>query len=66
MFRHLICGNNYNWLLNLNLDLRNTVDWDRKRLVDVNAGKTQLDSFDRSSCTGVNHVKMDGGNGCYS
>ena len=42
------------------------MDWDRKRLVDFNAGKTQLDSFDRSSCTGVNHVKMDGGNGCYS
>ena len=41
-------------------DLRDTVDWDRKWLVDFNAGKTQLVSFDRSKNTGAIHVKMDG------
>ena len=30
----------------LESDLRGTVDWDRKWLVDFNAGKTQLVSFD--------------------
>ena len=32
----------------LEFDLQDTVDWGRKCLVDFNAGKTQLDSFDRS------------------
>ena len=32
----------------LECDLRDTVDWGRKWLVDFNAGKTQLVSFDRS------------------
>ena len=41
-------------------DLRDTVDWGRKWLVDFNAGKTQLDSFDRSKNTGAIDVKMDG------
>ena len=41
--RHLICGNNLNWLLNLNL-IYETLDWDRKWLVDFSAGKTQLGS----------------------
>ena len=31
----------------LESDLRETVDWGRKRLVDFNVGKTQLVSFDR-------------------
>ena len=35
-------------------DLRDTVDWCRKWLVDFNAGKTQLVSFDRSKNTGEN------------
>ena len=30
-------------------DLRDTVDWGKKWLVDFNAGKTQLVSFDRSN-----------------
>ena len=30
----------------LESDLRDTVDWDKKRLVDFNAGKTQPVSFD--------------------
>ena len=45
----------------LESDLRETVDWDRKWLVDdFNAGKTQLVSFDRSEDTGTIDVKMDG------
>ena len=46
LIRHLICGKNKNWLLN----------W----LVDFNAGKTQLVSFDWAKNTGVIEVKMDG------
>ena len=41
-------------------DLRDTVDWGRKWLVDFNAGKSQLVSFDRSKNTGAIDVKMDG------
>ena len=41
-------------------DLRDTVDWGRKWLVDFNAGKIQLASFDRSKNTGAIDVKMDG------
>ena len=44
----------------LESDLRNTVDWDRKWLLDFNAGKTQLVSFDRSNNTGAIDVKMAG------
>ena len=44
----------------LESDLRDTVDWGRKWLVDFNAGKTQLLSFDRSNNTGAIDVKMDG------
>ena len=44
----------------LESDLQDTVDWDRKWLVDFNAGKTQLVSFDRSKNTGAIDVKMDG------
>ena len=41
-------------------DLQDTVDWGRKSLVDFNAGKTELVSFDRSNNTGAIDVKMDG------
>ena len=44
----------------LESDLRNTVDWGRKWLVDFNAGKTQLVSCDRSNNTGTIDVEMDG------
>ena len=44
----------------LESDLRNTVDWGRKWLVDFNAGKTQLVLFNRSNNTGAIDVKMDG------
>ena len=43
----------------LESDLRDTVDWGRKWLVDFNAGKTQLLSFDQSKNTGAIDVKMD-------
>ena len=41
-------------------DLRDTVDWGKKWLVDFNAGKTQLVSFDRSNNNGSIDVKMGG------
>ena len=44
----------------LESDLQDTVDWGSKWLVDFNAGKTQLVSFDRSKNTGAIDVKMDG------
>ena len=44
----------------LDSDLRDTVDWDQKWLVDFKAGKTQLISFDWSNNTGSINVKMDG------
>ena len=44
----------------LESDLRDTVDWDRKWFVDFSASKTHLISFDRSKNTGAIDVKMDG------
>ena len=44
----------------LESDLRDTVDWGRKWLVDFNAGKTQLDFFDQSNNTGAIDVKRMG------
>ena len=44
----------------LESDLQDTVDWGRKWLVDFNAGKTQLVSFDWSNNNGAIDVKMDG------
>ena len=44
----------------LESDLRDTVDWGKKWLVDFNAGKTQLVSFDQSNNNGSIDVKMDG------
>ena len=41
-------------------DLRDTVDWGKKWLVDFNAGKTQLVSFDQSNSNGSIDVKMGG------
>ena len=42
----------------LGSDLRDTVDWGEKRLVDFNAGKNQMVSFDQSYNTGPIDVKM--------
>ena len=44
----------------LESNIRDTVDWGRKWLVDFNAGKTQLVLFDQSNNTGAIDVKMDG------
>ena len=44
----------------LESDLRDTVDWGKKWLVDFNTGKTQLVLFDRPNNNGVIDVKMDG------
>ena len=44
----------------LEFDLRDTVDWGRKLLVDFNAGKTQPSPFDWSDNTGAIHMKIDG------
>ena len=44
----------------LESDLRDTVDWGKKWLVEFNAGKTQLVSFDRSNNNGSIDVKMGG------
>ena len=41
-------------------DLRDTVDWGKKWLVDFNAGKTQLVLFDQSNNNGSIDVKMGG------
>ena len=56
---HLICGNNLNWLLNLNL-IYETLDWGKKWLLDLIAGKAQLVSFDQSNNNSSIDVKMDG------
>ena len=44
----------------LECDLRDTVDLGKKWLVDFNAGKTQLVSFDQSNNNGSIDVKMGG------
>ena len=44
----------------LESDLRVAVYWGRTWLVDFNAGKTRLVSFDRSNNTGTIDMKMDG------
>ena len=44
----------------LESDLRDTVDWGKKWITDVNAGKTQLVLFDWPNNTGAINVKMDG------
>ena len=41
-------------------DLRDTVDWCKKWLVDFNAGENELVSFDQSNNNGSIDVKMDG------
>ena len=55
---HLICDNNLNWLLNLNL-IYETL-WTGARSALFNSGKTQLVSFEWSNNTGSIDVKMEG------
>ena len=47
-------------LSKLESDQQDNLDWDRKCLVDLNAGKTQLVLFDLSNNTGAVDVKMGG------
>ena len=56
--RHLICD--LELASELESDLRDTVDWGRRWLVDFNAGKTQLVLFVWSKNTDAIDVKMDG------
>ena len=59
--RHLmICGNNLELASELESDLREFVDWGKKWLVDFNAMKTQLVSFDLSNNNSSIDVKMGG------
>ena len=44
----------------LESDIQDTVDWGKKWLVDFNAGKTQLVSFDWSNNNGSIDMKMGG------
>ena len=44
----------------LESDLQVTVDWGKKWLIDFNAAKTQLVSFNRCNNNGTIDVKMDG------
>ena len=44
----------------LESDLPDTLDWGRQWLVDFNAGKTQLVSFEASNNTGAIYEKMNG------
>ena len=58
VIRYLICGNNLNLLSNFSL-IYETLDWDKKWLVDFNAEKPQLVLFDQSNKPGFIDVKMD-------
>ena len=49
------------WASELEPDLRDTVDWGKKWLVDFNAGETQLISFDWPNNNGSTDMKMDAG-----
>ena len=49
----------------LESDLRDTVDWGKKWLVDFNAGNTQLVLFDWSNNNDSIDVKMGGAPSCY-
>ena len=44
----------------LESDLLDSVDWGRMQLVDFNAQKTQLATFDQSNNFGAIDVKLDG------
>ena len=58
VIRHLICGNNLNWLLNLNLIYETLWTGVRSGLLISMLGKLVL--FDRSNNNGSTDVKMDG------
>ena len=61
VFWHQIYSNNWNWLASeLESDLQDIMDRGKKWLVDFNAEKFQLVSFDQSNNTGATDVKMYG------
>ena len=60
VIRHLICGNNFNSLLNLNLAYERLWTGAGSGLLILMLVKTQLVSFDRSNNTGAIDVKIDG------
>ena len=60
VIRHLICGNNLNWLRNLNLIYKTLRTGGKNRFLDFNGGKTQLVLFHPSNNNGSIDVKMDG------
>ena len=58
---YLVCGNNLNWLLNLNLIYETLLTGARSGLlISINAGKTQMVSIDWSNNIGSIEGKMDG------
>ena len=59
MIRLLICDNNSNWVVNLNL-ICETLWTGKKWLVDFNAGKTRLVLFDLSNNNGFIDLERDG------
>ena len=60
IIRHLICGNNQNWLLNLNMTYETLWIGAGSGLLISMLEKTQLVSFDQPKNTGAIDVKMDG------
>ena len=58
VIRHMICGNNLNWLLNLNLICEILWTWTKRGLLISILGK-QLILFDQSNNTS-SEVKVDG------
>ena len=60
VIRHLDLWLQLHLASELESDLQDTVGWGKKWLVDLNAGKTQLVSFEQSNNTGSIDVKMHG------
>ena len=56
----VVCINLFEPSVAIKSDQQDTVDWGKKWLVDFNAGKTQVVSFDQSNNTGSIGVKIDG------
>ena len=60
VIRHLICGNNQNWLLNLNQVYKTHLTGAGSGLLVSMLEKIQLVSFNQSNNTGAIDMKMDG------
>ena len=55
----VVCINLFEPSVAIKSDQQDTVDWGKKWLVDFNAGKTQLVSFDQSNNNSFIDVKKD-------